>query len=154
MSLKEAVEDVASRMEQRSSELYKAEIDGASLFSILIEGFVAQLRTAVKAAGDDRSRPSPLFVDPEAHHRDAIERARVEFRKGPKGLDAAVLAEEQEPTTFPCKGGSFDGDLIAVQGDVPELAFTRVGDEAYQLMGGALRYSPEETAKLRERTKR
>lgn len=148
MSLQKAVEAVVEDMELR----IKDEKLGAKYVDFWeVMSWAKQLRIAMKATEGEQATSMPK-MDPEAFHREQIDKARAEFRKNKEeGLvrsekDTApvgsVNTEEGQLSVYEVLDGPAKGDHVPMSGDAPVGAYTRLGDSVYQLgQDRKLRYS-------------
>lgn len=84
MSLATVIAEIATDMEKEAED----GVDGARILKL----FARQLRIALKAS-EGQSQVMPVMLSPEAQHRQEIEKAKGEFRKGENVNKASNLEE-------------------------------------------------------------
>lgn len=112
MSLYDAIAEIAEDMEKEASSWHPEFCMGLDK---VVRGFVRQLRTALKAAGNApplTSFPIAPLQSAQSQHFSAIEDAKKEFRK-------SKLQEEGEVISVLLVGGPGDGICVPV---APETA--------------------------------
>lgn len=127
MSLRKAVEQIVEDMEAEARE--ERNLD----FQLRLKVHCKMLRMALSASEGEQTQQPPPQLSPEIQHRLAIESARREFRE-------KKLSEEGEPQMLKCRGGAFDDTYHSVQTEMPEGAFTQIGNQVYQRKGNELVY--------------
>ena len=131
MSLKDAIEEIANQMEEDLPEIGR----GGDLPPALVKGYVRQLRSAIKAAGNQPANSG--FINPmalgtgEGQHAIAIEAAKAEFRA--KKEENLSRVEEKAPEMRLCCGGLAEGEMAPLDPSMPVGARTEIQGAVYEL---------------------
>lgn len=138
MSLSEAVLSVADEMEKLAND--RSEVMSETILRSFMRSFAREIRTAVKASGNDNQKGQQNLISPQLQHVKMIEEARKEFRKdGAKRL--TDFEERTDPKFVQVVGGSSDGVLVPVDPTMPINARTCVGGEVYELRDDGMLHS-------------
>lgn len=135
MSLADAVTDIADEMEASIKDW----IEDRKI-SLILLGYVRQIRTAVKAvegAAPAAVTVNPMALSPGAQHAIEIEKARAEFRA------KRTEAEEDVPEMISFKDGPFLGAQVSVSNKMPVGAATEYNGIWHVRRADGLYLSPE-----------
>ena len=122
MSLKDAIEEIANQMEEDLPEFTPPVLNS------LFKGYIRQIRSAIKAAGD--INPMALGTG-EGQHALAIEAAKAEFRA--KKEENLSRVEEKAPEMRLCCGGPAEGEMAPLDPSMPVGARTEIQGTIYEL---------------------
>ena len=125
MALSDAVLEIIVGMEDTADSLTD-DITYREVMRIL-KGFARELKVAVKASENINPPPTQtLFQSAGAQHRQMIEAAKEEFRKG-------KIKEEREQRMVCAQGGPANDCLVPVDPNMPVGAFTKIDGATYKL---------------------
>lgn len=147
MSLKSAVLKVIGRM-RKFAENHSGHA------AERIDSFADQLETACDAIPDEVPRSASGLLamasvdDATAtgQHRNAIEKAKAEFRNKKRHADGE---EEIDGRLVKANGGGLDGTFVTIEAGMPEGAYTMLPPGVYQLRDGELHFDEEQTIKAK-----
>lgn len=145
MSLKEAVLEIASDLEEMAKNYLDGDVDDPEL-DVALRLLAAQLRGACRVSPGESARPDPIKI---AQYNEELKKQAE--RKRQQDHEHAQMMEKTGTSMLWCEGGPAHGTLLPAPSAIPIGATPIIMGAVYVMMGdGKLWFNEEETKKMRE----